>query len=605
MLHNFLFTPFTDPRLEYLYGQLQAALAAEARPGTTLLLGNFAAEEGGEAFHALLVRPHSITLLVLVPRGGQLQVPALSYGAWQLAGTPLTGTISGADNPYAQFRRQKATLATWLGSQVAAEQANLHFITGLVVFAEPVTFGPGVEEQLCQQADGSLQLLSDLSQLPRRLTQLARPEIELSEADLTEWAHTLAQDREVATETPLAPSLLAEQPAVVAAEKPSLLRRAWSWLGAEDVPEDMPYGGPLTQATASTAEKQRLEQMQRTAQAQVQQQLQALEAREAEREQRIDDLRRQLAQASPVTSEAQALQERLAAESREKAALETAIRASRVEAEIRTRELDVNIAQLGQLIEQLSARTTAPGATPQPKAAQPTAEALQAAPASHRRAHPRERRRLARTVAVAGVAALLGGGAWGVSQLRNASSPSAAYEAAPVTSGSARAVEQHASGGSEKNEPVTGGEAPSPTSEAYAAHYPYANGYARVQVNGAYTYIDQAGQPFPNSFLEARDFSEGYAAVRDSRGWYYITGPAAEDPELPPFLFLEAYSFREGLARVRLKPGYTYITKRNLAGKGPSVFQLYEAATDFIDGRAEVTLGGRRFSIDTTGQPVE
>ena len=118
-------------------------------------------------------------------------------------------------------------------------------------------------------------------------------------------------------------------------------------------------------------------------------------------------------------------------------------------------------------------------------------------------------------------------------------------------------------------------------------------------------FIDQEGRPFSRTFLEARDFSEGYAAVRDQRGWQYITGPDPEDPNIPPFLFREAYSFRGGLARVRLDPGYTYITKGNLAGQGPSVFQLYEAATDFEDGRAQVTRQGRSSTIDTSGQPVD
>ena len=93
--------------------------------------------------------------------------------------------------------------------------------------------------------------------------------------------------------------------------------------------------------------------------------------------------------------------------------------------------------------------------------------------------------------------------------------------------------------------------------------------------------------------------------MRDQRGWQYITGPEPEDPNTPPFLFREAYSFHEGLARVRLDPGYTYITKGNLAGQGPSVFQLYDTGTDFENGRAQVTLQGRSFTIDTNGQPVD
>lgn len=595
MLHDFLFTPFSDARQHQLYEQVRATLRAEDLSGTTLLLGNFAVEDAGEAVEALVVRSHSITVVVLVPRGGELQIPVLGYGAWQLAGTPLPGSIAEADNPYEQFRQQKQALTTWLGTQFGPEQANLQFITGLVVFGAPVTFGPGVEEQLSQQPDGSFQLLSSLQQLPRRLTQLARPEIAVSEADLLEWARTLAKDLEPAVEEPLHASLTQEPTAAPAplAER-GFLRRAWNWLGAEDIPEDVPYGGaPAAQAAASTAEKQRLEQVQREAQSQVQRQLQALEARDAERDRRIEELRSQLAQAPPVTTEAHVLKERLAAESREKAALEAAIRASRTESDTRNRELDAKIAQLSQLIEQLNTRTAAPGTAPA---------------ATGNRRVLRGRRRLSRAAMVAGAVAVLGVSAWGVSQLSSGPSPSAAPNGA-ASSNQVAAVAPATARPPAASLPQSSEEASSSDEGAkldvYEARYPYVEGYARVKLKGAYTFIDQAEQPFARTFLEARDFSEGYAAVRDERGWQYIDGPAPEDPTTPPFLFLEAYSFRDGLARVRLEPGYTYITKRNLAGLGPSAFQLYEDATDFNNGRAEVTMEGRRFTINTTGQPVE
>ena len=356
MLHDFLFAPFADPAAAQLYQHLCDALRADPGPGVTLLLGNFAVEDEGAALDAVVVRPHSITVLVLVPRGGKLQMPALGYGAWQLDGHPLPGAVAEADNPYEQFRRQKDDLAAWLKPQFAPEQANLHFISGLVVFGAPVAFSPEVEEQLGQLPDSSFQLLAEAGQLPRRLAQLARPEIDLNEADLTEWAHTLANDVEPA---PGAPTSSSSAPAAGAAPAPSFLRKAWSWLGADDIPEDAPYGQPAAQAAASSAEKERLEQVQREAQAQVQQQIQALEAREAARERRMEELRNELAQAPPVTTEAQALRDRLAAETQEKAALEEAIRASRAESESRNRDLDAKIQQLGQLIEQLNVRAAA------------------------------------------------------------------------------------------------------------------------------------------------------------------------------------------------------------------------------------------------------
>ena len=591
MLHDFLFAPFADPATTQLYEQLATTLRAD--PSPTLLLGHFAVEDGGQPLDAVVIRPHSITVLVLVPRGGQLQMPALGYGGWPLNGRPLAGTTPEADNPYEQFRHQKTALATWLQPQFGPEQANLQFISGLVVFGAPVTFGPEVAEHLSQLPDDSFQLLSDAAQLPRRLAQLARPEIDLAEDDLTDWAHHLANNDAPKPE----PAASTGRPLAGPVPAPGFLRRAWSWLGADDIPEDTPYGHPATQAAASSAEKQRLEQVQRDAQTQLQQQLQALEAREAERERRVEELRAELAQAPPVATEAQTLRDRLAAESQEKAVLQDSIRASRAESDRRNRDLDARIQHLGQLVEQLNNRP---------------ASSLPAASGGQRR-----RRSLPRIAAVAGVAALLGAGAWGVSRMDRpspASTPAKAVRqpaaASRSTAGAAPTTTNPTPLAQRPPEPAAG-ESPASApqhetaADPYEARYPYADGYARVKKNGAYTFVDQEGRPFSRTFLEARDFSESYAAVRDQRGWQYITGPEPEDPNTPPFLFHEAYSFHEGLARVRLDPGYTYITKRNLGGLGPSVFQLYEAATDFENGRAQVTLQGRSFTIDTNGQPVD
>ena len=580
MLHDFLFTPFTDSATAQLYDCLVATLRTD--PGPTLLLGHFAVEDGGQLLDAVVIRPHSITVLVLVPGGGALQMPAFGYGAWLLDGRPLASASPEADNPYEQFQHQKAALATWLQPQFGLEQVNLQFISGLVVFGAPVTFGPDVEAHL-SQLDGSFQLLADAAQLPRRLPQLARPEINLPEPELTAWAHNLADDKDNAPQPePVATNL---QPLAEPAPAPGFLRRAWSWLGADDIPHDTPYGHPAAQAAASSAEKQRLEQEQRAAQTQLQQ-LQALEAREAEREQRIQELRAELAQAPPVTTEAQTLRDRLATESQEKAVLEASIRASRAESDRRNRDLDAQIHHLGHLIGQLNNR---PLGTP---------------PAIG----PRRSRRLPRAAAVVGIAAVLGAGAWSVSHMgRNSSIPVPAQDVRQPAEAS-----RPAAGPAPTTNPAPVAQQPpapaaneSPAADPYEARYPSVDGYARVKKNGTYTFLDQESQPFSRTFLEARDFSEGHAAVRDQRGWQYINGPEPEDPDTPPFLFREAYSFHDGLARVRLDPGYTYITERNLAGQGPSVFQLYEAATDFENGRAQVTLQGRRFSIDTNGQPVD
>jgi hypothetical protein len=142
---------------------------------------------------------------------------------------------------------------------------------------------------------------------------------------------------------------------------------------------------------------------------------------------------------------------------------------------------------------------------------------------------------------------------------------------------------------------------------AYDALNPYVDDYARVRVGDAYTFIDEQGQEFDAYYFNALDFSGGYAAVLDHRGWHYITGPEAEDPAKPPVIFREAYAFRDGLARVKLADGYTFITKKYLADPsiGTDSFGRYEAATDFENGKAQVTQNGRRFVIDTDGDTVE
>ena len=625
MLHDFLFAPFTDPATAQLYQHLRDTLRADSGSGVTLLLGNFAVEDGGETLDAVVVRPRSITVLVLVPRGGKLQMPALGYGAWQLDGRPLPGAGAEADNPYEQFRRQKDDLAAWLKSQFAPEQANLHFISGLVVFGAPVAFSPEVEEQLGQLPDSSFQLLAEAGQLPRRLAQLARPEIDLSEADLMEWAHNLAEEPEPA---PGAPASSTSAPAAGAAQAPSFLRKAWSWLGADDIPEDAPYGQPAAQAAASSAEKERLERMQRETQAQVQQQLQALEAREAERERRMEELRNQLAQAPPVTTEAQALRDRLAAETQEKAALEEAIRASRADSESRNRDLDAKIQQLGQLIEQFNVRAAAPSpataaAVPSPAAsvaaapaaapgpAAPAAAAGPAGPASTvpnpavaapgpapaasvaagpaappLAAAPRVgaalpspllaalggfrrlrvwRRRLPRVAALLGVAGLLGLGVWGLSHVK--SGPPVPYQE------NGKWGLADASG-----TPVVPAK--------YSAVGPVQQERAVVEDQGVYGLIDEAGKEVVAPAYDALNpYAGGYARVRVGNVYTFLD----EDGQEFADYYFNAFDFSDGLTAVLDHRGWHYL--RGPEPEDPAKPPvLFKEAYSFHEGLARVRL---------------
>jgi len=140
---------------------------------------------------------------------------------------------------------------------------------------------------------------------------------------------------------------------------------------------------------------------------------------------------------------------------------------------------------------------------------------------------------------------------------------------------------------------------------AYDALNPYAGGFARARVGDAYTFIDEKGQEFDHYYFNALDFAEGHAAVLDHRGWHYISG--STEPATAPLIFAEAYSFTDGLARVKLPDGYTYITSDYLtdSSSGSKPFGRYTLATDFADGKARVTQGGRSFTIDNDGDEVK
>lgn len=413
MLHTFLFPPFADPVRQAQFEAVQAALEAEPAAPVSLLLGNFAVEEGGEVYDAVLIRPHSVTVLLFVAGGGLLDISSSAPSTWQLGGQALR-MAGGATNPFGQFRRLKEALADWLVSQLGAGAVAPELITGLALFSAPVTFGPGVEQYLhTQPGADSFQLLQDVNQLVRRLRQLAHPEIQISNAELADWAQDLAaehpEDSEATDHTTYDPAH-----SVGEGYWEQKARQLWRWLGAEDVPHDAPYGSAAATVAASSEEKQHLEQLRQQVRLELSQQRQEMKAREVEREASITRLRAQLAQAPAPNSAA--LEARLAAETREKEALEEAIRVSRAEAAVRNQELDARIQQLGQLIEQFQTRPTtssAPNAAtnpaPQRPAGPPAPTNLIQRPTSQLR-WPR--------VALVGAAVVgLGFGVWGLAQV--------------------------------------------------------------------------------------------------------------------------------------------------------------------------------------------
>lgn len=599
----------------------------------------------------VVLRPHAITLLVFVPRGGRLSIPALSYGSWLLDGIPLPAD-AGFGNPFEQFVQQKTALEEWLRPRLSPEQANLRFITGVVIFGAPITFAPDVEAALNSAAANGFQLLTNPAELPRRLRQLATPEIDLSDEDLAEWSATMlagndnqplafsnehAEPQASAFEAgnePAPQPTQADGPANFLSQK---ARQLWGWLGAADIlDDDLPYGYANAAVAARSEEKEHLEQLRQQLQADVAAQLRAMEARENERERSIAQLRSELAQAPAVAPEAAALAARLAAENREKAALETAMQTSRAESAARNQELDAKIQQLTHLIERLnsapappaaeSARPPAAGPAPVPSRAALKSVAthlgtvlpkLVPAVAARVRQLRGWRQWVPRLGVVAGAVALVGVGAWGLSHLNG--SPPVPYQengrwgfadangqpvipaqftaASPFQAGRAVVAKNKAYG-------IIAADGKEIVPPAYDALSPYAGGYAKARVGEAYTFVDEKGEEFGNYYFNALDFAEGHAAVLDYRGWHYITGPT--EPE-QPVIFLEAHSFADGLARVRLADGYTYITPDYLddPSEGTKPFGRYEHATDFAQGRARVSQNGRSFLIDKQGEELK
>ncbi|GAA3919578.1 hypothetical protein GCM10022406_02550 [Hymenobacter algoricola] len=649
-----MLAPFANAARHTQFEAVRAALAAEPQAPETLLLGNMALPDG-RRLDALVVRPHGITLLLLEPRGGHLAIRDFAHAAWQLDGRPLTGQDE-ADNPFQQFSQQKESLQQLLRPLLAADQANLNFTTGLLLFGEPVVFGREVEERMAAvPAASSFQLLADPARFTRRLAQLATPDIDLTDSDIAQLAQELAPEKtpaEPAGPPPAEPESIAQPDAAYSAQPlaaGSFLRRKatdlWHWLGAHDLDDldTAPYG--YEEVAARQQEKQELEQLRTAMQADVTAQLRAMEAREAEREQSIAQLRQQLAIAPAVAPEAAELQARIATESREKEILEAAMQASRAESEARNRELDAKIQHLSQLMQQMQAAVpaaaaqqggaatasavpavadpTATSSAPRPTPADaPPARPLPFAPAPNAsltkvRLLRKWRRRLPRVGLVAGGVLGLGllawalrsatagppqrfeqNGSWGLLAAAGDTLVPARYASLTDFRDGQAVVEKQGAFGL-LNEKGTETVAP-----AYDAVNPYANGYARVRIGDLYTFLDDQGEEFSHYYFNALDFSEGRAAVLDRRGWFYISGPAAETKE--PVLFQEAYSFHDGLARVKLKDAYTFITADYLTDPtDTSPFGRYADAADFVEGRARVVQDGRTFYIDQDGDPVE
>lgn len=94
--------------------------------------------------------------------------------------------------------------------------------------------------------------------------------------------------------------------------------------------------------------------------------------------------------------------------------------------------------------------------------------------------------------------------------------------------------------------------------ETYEDARPFAGGWAAVQKDGLWGYIDQTGTvQIEFQFDEARSFTMHLAAVKMGRNWGYVglDGSMVIEP-----IFLNAKAFSEGTAPVKTRDGWQFIT---------------------------------------------
>lgn len=624
MVHCFLASPFIDAARAGLFAAVQAALQAEAGP-ETLLLGNLVLADGTAPLDAVVVRSRSITLLVFALRGGRLNIPALGYGRWLLNGAPVPG-FEDFDNPFEQFREQKAALADWLQPRFTRAQADMSGISGLVLFETSVEFGADVAAAL-NAAPAGFQIARHLADLTGHLRDVATPEINLTTEDIAEWAaewaaFVAAPSAPESGDTAGAPTSAQPRAAADTASAASTFlgqkaRALWGWLGANDVPDDdLPYGYANT-LSARNEEKQQLEHLRQQMQADLSAQLQALEAREAERERSIAQLRTELAQAPPVAAEATALVSRLGAETREKAALEAEMQASRDELAARNQELDAKIQQLSQLIGQLNASPAAapPVATPLPTAAAASVTPVAAAGPSVAAATPVAESKPVPVLAPSPTTVVAG-----------------AIASAPPISGPIRSTPDMPANHFTAAPPVAKShEEASPLVSAFSAHIAQLQARGRAataalrprlqqawewgqaqpraalaaagvavlalgiwglshagsappvpfQENGRWGYADASGQPvIPAQFTAASPFEKGQAVVAKDGAYGFVD---EKGQEIIPAAYDALNPYADGYARARVGNTYTFIDE-----DGQEFDHYYFNALDFAEGHAAV-----------------
>ena len=136
-----------------------------------------------------------------------------------------------------------------------------------------------------------------------------------------------------------------------------------------------------------------------------------------------------------------------------------------------------------------------------------------------------------------------------------------------------------------KGETITGG---------FKWAFDYSGGIALVTKGEGWFFIDKKGHRIiKESFDAAQPFSDGWAAVNKDGYWRFIN----RNCEYLGGSFEHVFPFSEGLAAVKNGGKYTYIDTEGAIG----INAQFEAAGFFIEGIAPVILNGESGYINTKG----
>ena len=128
--------------------------------------------------------------------------------------------------------------------------------------------------------------------------------------------------------------------------------------------------------------------------------------------------------------------------------------------------------------------------------------------------------------------------------------------------------------------------------------YNFYEGFAGVELNGKYGFIDKTGREvIPCKYDYVWDFEEGLALVKLNEKWGFVD---TTGKEICPIKYDVIGQFKEGLALVELNNKCGFIDKT-----GKEVIPCkYDYAYSFSEGLAHVVLNNKHGFIDKTGKEV-